>query len=404
MHSLTISALMVLIPCTYSSPIAGSPVSGVPSAYLHAFKNPSIQTSIGGHAICISGTVDVTATATNLEINMPPVANQSVLTSLVTDIVTIDSTAVKELIVGPKQISGTYGIYSELCFPTASNGVPNTTVQFLVHGGGYDRTYWNFAPGYSYVDYVAQHGYTTFSYDRLGTGLSDHPDGTNVLQMPLQIEVAHELVQLLRTGGLSDQTSSFKTVIGVGHSIGSVVSHGVTEKHPSDFDAVVLTGFSSTLPGSAVAFAGIDLNVAALTDPARFAGLAYDYATAGTIAGVEFFFFKAPNFDPKLLDMSQALKQTLSVGELLSMGALAASDNFTAPVFVVNGEKDLPNCLGNCMSPINIPAQVIQELYPAASNTSSWYILPTCGHGLNAHYTADVAYDQIHTWLQKIGF
>lgn len=395
---------MALVTCAYSSPVTRSTAAGVPSAYLQAFKNPIIQTSIGGHAICISGTVDVTASATNLELNMPPVANQSVLTSLITDIMTINSTGAKELVVGPKKISGTYGIYSELCFPTASNGVPNTTVQFLIHGGGYDRTYWNFASGYSYVDYFAQQGYTTFSYDRLGTGLSDHPDGTNVLQMPLQIEVAHELIQLLRTGSLSKQTSSFKKIIGVGHSVGSIVSNGITGRYPTDFDAVVLTGFSSSMPGGAVALSGIDLNIAALADPARFAGLGYDYATSGSIAAVEFFFFKAPNFDPKLLDMSQALKQTLSVGELLTETPLAVSSNFTAPVFVVNGENDMPNCLGNCMSPTNIPAQVIKELYPAASNTSSWYILPMCGHGLNAHYTADVAYDQIRTWLHGNSF
>ncbi|KIX92260.1 uncharacterized protein Z520_12006 [Fonsecaea multimorphosa CBS 102226] len=395
---------MALATGAYSSPVARSTIAGIPSVYLEVFKNPSIQTSIGGHAICISGTVDVTASATNLEINMPPITNQSDLTSFVTNFMTINSTVVKDYIGGPKQISGTWGIYSELCFPIESNGVPNTTVQFLVHGGGYDRSYWNFAPGYSYVDYVAQQGYTTFLYDRLGSGLSDHPDGTNVVQMPLQIEIAHELVQLLRTGGFSNGTAPFEKVIGVGHSIGSIVSNGVTGKHPKDFDAAVLTGFSTSLPGGAISFSGIDLNIAALADPSRFDGLAYDYATAGSKAAVEFFFFKAPNFDPKILDMSDALKQTLAVGEIITDYSLAVASNFTAPVFVVNGGNDLPNCLGNCLSPTNISAQVIEELYPAASNTSSYYVLPVCGHGLNAHYTANVAYDQIYTWLQKNGF
>ena len=222
--------------------------------------------------------------------------------------------------------------------------------------------------------------------------------------MPLQIEVAHQLIQLLRTGGLSNGSGSFKTVIGVGHSVGSIVSHGIASQHTADFDAVVLTGFSKAMSGGPVSLAGIDLNAAALVDPARFTGLGYEYATSGSVGETQFFFFKAPNFDPKILDMSQALKQTLSIGELLTENPLPIASNFTKPVFVVNGENDLPNCLGNCMSPVNIAAQVIPDLYPAASNSSGWFILPTCGHGLNGHYTANVAYDQILAWLQKNSF
>ena len=96
------SAVMALATCAHSLAVARSAIADIPSEYLQAFTNPSIQTSIGGHAICISGIVNVTASATNVDFNIPPIANQSVLTALITDIMTINSTAVKDLVVGTK--------------------------------------------------------------------------------------------------------------------------------------------------------------------------------------------------------------------------------------------------------------------------------------------------------------
>jgi pimeloyl-ACP methyl ester carboxylesterase len=57
-----------------------------------------------------------------------------------------------------------------------------------VHGVGFDSSYWHFQgsgvdPSYSYARQAAAEGYTTFRYDRLGTGQSDHPaDAYNVVQ------------------------------------------------------------------------------------------------------------------------------------------------------------------------------------------------------------------------------
>lgn len=65
-----------------------------------------------------------------------------------------------------------------LCTPNSSNS-NSTHVQLLLHGVGFDSSYWDFSPDgsddYSYVSAAADAGYTTFRYDRLGTGLSEHP-------------------------------------------------------------------------------------------------------------------------------------------------------------------------------------------------------------------------------------
>ena len=372
------------------------------TGYMMGFKDPSIQSSVGGQAICISGTVDVTASANNLQINMEQPANQSVVTELLLETLQLNSTVGKRLVGNQNNVSGTYGIYSQLCFPSTTGTINATTIQFLIHGAGFDRSYWNVAPGYSYVDYAAEQGYTTFSYDRLGIGLSDHPDAIQTVQTQLQIAIAHELIQLLRTGGVSNHT--FEHVIGVGHSMGSIQLSGVTSQHPDDVDAAVLTGFSADPDGMPIGFASVDLSIASQNQPLRFSDLPNGYLVPSTIEGNQFLFFRAPSFDPAVLNLAEATKQSMTLGEFLANGALVASTNFTGPIDVVNGENDIPNCLGNCLLPDNKAAAVKDLLYPAASNTSSWYIAPETGHGLNFHYTAPMAYEHILNFIKTNGF
>lgn len=220
-----------------------SSFTNLPNGYLKGFKNPIIQSSVGGKAVCVSGKIDVTASADQIMVNSQwQPTNQSMVTNLLVEVMQVNSTIGKQLVVGNNNVSGTYGIYSQLCFPSAT-GINATTIQFLIHGIGSERGYWNVAGGYSYVDYAAEQGYITFLFDRLGTGLSDHPDPIQTVQLRIQLEIAHQLVQSLRTDGISNHV--FKHVIGVGHSFGSFQANGLTTRYPDDLDAAVLTGFST---------------------------------------------------------------------------------------------------------------------------------------------------------------
>ena len=96
-----------------------------------------------------------------------------------------------------------------------------STVQILSHGVGLDKLYWDIAPEYSYVDYTATNGYATLAYNRLGCGKSDHPDPIQILQAYMDVEVQHEIVQLLRAGKIGGFTSEY--FVTVGHSYGSIV-------------------------------------------------------------------------------------------------------------------------------------------------------------------------------------
>ncbi len=314
----------------------------------------------------------------------------------------VNSTFEERIFGGPKQVSGTFGIYSELCFPVSSGSTDDSIVQFLIHGGGFDHLYWDNAPGYSYVDYAAEQGYSTFNYDRLGTGLSDHPDPIQVTQTPLHIAIAHELIQLLRNGGLADR--AFKQIAGVGHSYGTAQILGITIVAPKDFDAIVLTGTSADQSGMLANHVGQVQTIAALNEPLRFSNLSYGYALPGAIEGLQYAFFRAPAFDPQLLNLAESIKQPQGPGEVIGGFEIKPSEKFTGPLYVINGENDLRVCFGDCLKPSNKVAAVKDLLFPSASNGSDWYLVPGTGHGINFHYTANDAYEHIQAFLKANGF
>ncbi|KAL9084971.1 MAG: hypothetical protein Q9159_004937 [Coniocarpon cinnabarinum] len=397
--ALLLAALTLSLSYVFAAPTTETPIQ-IPESYKNGFKNPIVQQSAGGRATCITGMIDVTASSNNTLLKLEEPANQTVVTELVTELLQVNSVLSERLAGGINSISGTYGINSRLCFP--NNGtIDNNTIQFLIHGAGFDGTYWDLAPNYSYVDFAAEQGYTTFFYDRLGTGLSDRPDALQTVQLSMHIEIAHELVKLLRNGDVAD--SAFKNVLAVGHSFGSFNIAGVTASHPTDFAAAIFTGFSASMAGIPVGEATLDSSIASENQPRRFAGLSNSYLVTNTIEGLQSFFFRAPGFDPAILSLAEAKKQTFGLGEMLTLAPPRVSVDFTGPIDVVNGLNDLPNCYGNCLYPENLAAQVKDAIFPAARNSSN-YLAPVTGHGLNFHYSADAACAHIHGFLKENGF
>ncbi|KIW13889.1 hypothetical protein PV08_06670 [Exophiala spinifera] len=380
----------------------GSTFRDDPQGYMSGFRDPRITTSAGNKAICIEGMIDVAASASNYKINLEEPTRKSDVVELVVEAFQTNSTAKQQYVGAATPISGTYGIYSQLCFPRSTDSINSTTVQFLNHGAGFDRSYWNVAPGYSYVDFAAAQGYTTFLFDRLGTGLSDHPDPLQVVQYGIQVEIAHQLIRKLRAGAISKH--AFTSVVAVGHSFGSIQLTGITSTYPHDVDALVLTGFTADPSGMPFAFAGWSLTPASISDPVLFGNLSGGYTTSASIEADQFFFFRAPSFDQAVLNLARRARQTLAVGELLGIPALGVSSSFTGPVDFVIGANDLPNCFGNCVLPYDKVAAAKEKLYPAASNGSDSYLAPDTGHGLNFHYTAEKAYEHIHDFIRKNGF
>jgi pimeloyl-ACP methyl ester carboxylesterase len=307
---------------------------------------------------------------------------------------------------GPKRnISGTYSISTKLCWPESLQSPSNSSIQLLTHGVGFDKSYWDFySASYSYQDAAAKAGYATLSYDRLGTGSSAHPDPIQVVQAPMEIEIAHQIIQQLRNTKTFGNTQ-FEKAIGVGHSLGSELTNAITAQHPQDLDAAVLTGFSIDSAGQADFFSGLDLVIARENQPFRFSNLTNGYLIPDSIVSNQFGFFRAPNFDPLVLAAAEATKQTFTIGELFTNSMfMGKAGEFRGPIDVVDGENDLPFCRSNCLVPQNKAAAVKGALYSNAKNSSTSFVAKGAGHGLNLHYVAGDAYRQIFNFLKENGF
>lgn len=309
------------------------------------------------------------------------------------------STFAEEITGETQNVSGTYNIYHKLCLPSRS--AKPKAVQFLTHGIGFNHIYWDFAPGYSYVDAAAEAGYATFLYDRLGVGHSSKPDAIEVVQAALELSIAERLIQNLRS--TTPHFKLFEKVVAVGHSFGSIITEALAADMPQLIDAAVLTGFSVNMSAIAPFTLGLNLGLAAEVDGHRFHGLSNGYLISNNLAGFETGFLKAPGFDSKIASEAFKTADTATLGELFTQGAISKPAlNFTGPVAIVNGDSDLPFCFGNCSFPTDLAAAPLPILFPQSSASTS-YLAKNAGHGLNLHYSALDAYKFIQDFLLTNG-
>lgn len=159
----------------------------------------------------------------NTKILLDQPTNQTVVTETLVELLQLNSDLSKKVDGGQNIMKDIYSVYGQLCISSDPNVAKNSkTIQVLTHGDTLDHTYWDIAPGYSYIDAAVDAGYATSSYDRIGVGKSQHPDPLQVVQGPLQVEIAHTIVTIIRGEQISPY--SFKNIVGVGHSAGSTVT------------------------------------------------------------------------------------------------------------------------------------------------------------------------------------
>jgi len=259
-------------------------------------SNSTLNHLVGKAAQCVSGNISIPIQTINTKLLLLEPANQTIVTELIQELVQVGSTIAARTSGGSSVVSGSYRIGITLCYPANVSSNENVhTVQVLTNGAGFDKSYWDIAPGFSYVDAAADAGYATVAYDRLGVGVSDYPDPLQVVQCPADVEIRHGVVRLLRTEGFASK--AFKRVIGVGHSYGSIVQLAHNAKYPKDVDATILTGFVNNLanfPYSTVAF---NPSIARSNDPSKFGKIDNGYLVHDTRISVQLPYFRHPFYD-----------------------------------------------------------------------------------------------------------
>ena len=261
-------------------------------------KDTSSSLSAGGSAKCVSGKLDVPISTTNVQILLDEPANQTVVTEIFQELLQSNSTIAASKTGGPTQIKATFGIDITICTPANSTIDSSAlTVQVLTHGTGSDKSYWDIAPGYSYVDAAAKAGFATLAYNRLGVGASDHPDPIQTVQTTGDIEILQGLIEAVEAGAAT--LPAPRHIIGVGHSYGSIVQLAHNAKYPNATAATVLTGFVNNLVNLAGTALANNPAIAAINQPERFQNLPNGYVVHNTPISVQLPFFRSPFFDPQ---------------------------------------------------------------------------------------------------------
>ncbi|RMZ72293.1 catalytic [Pyrenophora seminiperda CCB06] len=358
-----------------------------------------------------------------------------------------------ELLQDYQTLKGSYNISAQYCKP---NGGNSDTIQLLTHGIGFDKTYWdldfdNYT--YSYVNVALKAGYSTLAIDRLGTGLSSQGDPINEIQAQAEVEALNAVTVMLRNGEIPNVGRSYKKVIHVGHSFGSVQTYWLSALYPNNTDGLILTGFSGTTQFIPYVVAGWNLHSARLNQPVRFGNTTTDgnqsainiagahltpadewnelattevmdlflgynetvtsynypsgYITSSDLTSLMYAFLCPGYYDIGLALEAERTKQPLTIGEMLTMTNTPHSSSFTGPVLVLTGENDVGFCGGNCSTAVentsfsNLPAAV-KTVFPSASVFES-YIQPNTGHGINFHYNASASYWIVQNFLARNG-
>ncbi|SNX84211.1 uncharacterized protein MEPE_02919 [Melanopsichium pennsylvanicum] len=304
-------------------------------------------------------------------------------------------------------LNTSYDIAGYYCTPK-QGGRNESAVWNLVHGIGFDSSYWDYglSSEYSLVKHAASYGISTFRYDRLGTGNSETPaNGFDVVQAQTEVAILEQILTRLRTtteiGG-----KRHEKVVGVGHSYGSIQTQAISKQSPELLDGVVLTGFttnSTNMPGYLQA---ASYSIAKEIFPERFSEKPSTWLVTGSNASDIMGFFYPDFYSQASFDLSRNTEQPVTLGALATVGAVSGeASNFTGPVHVVNGAKDFIFCSSNCYAngtngrPI---PEAVQMLYPMASNFTS-YISENTGHAITPHYSAPEVAEEMVKWVLDQG-
>jgi pimeloyl-ACP methyl ester carboxylesterase len=265
-------------------------------------------------------------------------------------------------------------VRGQLCMP--ADRTPRT-VQLLVHGGTYNRAYWDIGDErYSYQRDMAAAGFATFAIDCLGSGESSQPLSA-LLTGTTEASVVSQVATKLRTGAVSG--TPFSKVILVGHSMGS----GIVVVAAATFrgvDGVILTGMTHSMDLLALTAIFVDGVRPAILDPV-LSSRGSDPGYVTTMPGTRDVFHRPGEVSPAILAADEAAKDQVPaavVPDLLTLafqGPMSAGIN--VPVLIANGSKDTLFCAYTCSGQAALRAAEAPFFSPATQLTV--HLTPSAG-------------------------
>lgn len=295
----------------------------------------------------------------------------------------------------------TYEMAAWLC---ARGTVHNKTIQVLVHGATFDHHYWDFPVDpeqYSYVRHMTGAGYAVLTMDRIGYGLSDHPQNGLDVDLHTGAFTIHQVVQALRGGDMV--VPGFGRIRAerielVGSSIGSFMSV-IEASTYSDVDGVVLTSYSHRVGAGGIESFG--LVIPAEQDPkfAFFPLLGLTNYLSEVPGARETLFYYLPNIDPVVAFVDTLLRQTWTVGEINDIvPSLMEAPDIHVPTIIVDGDFDTIACNVPCTE--NHWLENETSLYPPDA-CAELAIIPDSGHAVTLHRNAPTFFAVVQEWSDR---
>ncbi|KAF2167136.1 hypothetical protein M409DRAFT_66194 [Zasmidium cellare ATCC 36951] len=312
-----------------------------------------------------------------------------------------------ESIIRNTTTSGTFNIHAQLCHPHL--GSSKDILQIATHGVHYDSRYWDstYQPAkHSYVDAALKAGYSIFTYDRLGTGQSDHPDAYTVVQAPLELEILRQLTLMARNGTLYSlaskthyNTTQPSKFVHVGHSFGSFLTSAFIARYGPLSDGAVITGY---ILNEYLASAG------STSFSVEYAGKTFNRSSGYVVSkknGIQNIFFGGDPktaFTPELLEYGNKIKQPVPIGEFASAFSLIGNPgpSFRGPVQFLLPEFDFYICRGDCKGLADV--KILNQTYPNAAAIEA-AIQPNSGHALPLHNNATAGFLLTFDFLARHG-
>ena len=97
------------------------------------------------------------------------------------------------------------------------------------------------------------------------------------------------------------------------------------------------------------------------------------------------------------------IRQTISIGELLTILQCMVPSGYNGPVDVVTGAQHFICCGSDCHFKGDLIAAVLPTFLPSASEGSQSFVVPETGHNLNGHHRAREAYEHMFQFLNDNG-
>lgn len=260
-------------------------------------------------------------------------------------------------VAGPATLRGT------ITGPKDAIDEPTTVGSVLSHGDGYDESFWTFPEkGYDVADDLAQRGHVSVSYDRLGYGDSDKPNGNGICYAT-EAAVLKQAIDQLRAGtytttyakkpkftrvGLFGHSASGFIVEYLAGNLGGIdalgaISTGLTGSTPLVFQRALEQQARCRLTGpNPNGYAGLE------ADDAQFAS---DHLNTGIDPTIAAILTRNRTKD--------ACAGTLNLQNILQ-NELATNAKVRVPVLVVAGANDMffPNAPGHAATFPNAPKTV----------------------------------------------